>query len=436
LTAGSHGDPAEALAAAPSPRVVLVNHSDATGGAARAAYRLLTGLRQAGSEVAMVASESSTGDPSVAAPEGNLGRAWAALRAGLDRAPVRLLAPRAQALFSPAWLPDRLRRRLDAHDPDVIHLHWVTGGMVRVESLARLGRPIVWTLHDMWPFTGGCHYDDGCGRFEQACGRCPVLGSSSRPDLSRWVMRRKRRTLRSVPFTLVTPSRWMADAARRSSLLGARPVHVIPNGLDLDVFRPHERALARSLFGLDPDRRYLLFAGAGAGEPRKGLDLLLAALERLVHSRGTERPELLVLGGGPLPALPLPARALGVLRDDLSMVLALAAADAVVIPSREDNLPNVAVEAQACGRPCVGFAVGGVPEIVRHLETGWLARPADADDLAAGIAWVLEDQERWHALGTRGRHLAEATFDLRLVAKRHTDLYTELAGRQRRAGAA
>jgi glycosyltransferase involved in cell wall biosynthesis len=318
-----------------------------------------------------------------------------------------------------------------------VHLHWIAGGMLRIESLARLGRPLIWTMHDMWTFTGGCHYDEGCGRYVEACGRCPVLGSSRPWDLSRWVMRRKRRAWRGLPVTLVAPSRWLAEQAQAASLFRDRPVRVIPNGLDLDRFQPVDPGLARRLLGLPPERSYLLFGAFDpGGERRKGFGLLQAALQRLAESGWRDRLDLLVVGAtapaGPLD-LGLRTHFLGVLHDELSMALALAAADAVVVPSTQENLPNMAIEAFACGRPCIGFAVGGLPDIVEDGANGRLAPPLDTSELAAAIAWVLQDEERRRALGWAARQKAEQTFDLRLVARRYADLYAEVLDATRRS---
>jgi glycosyltransferase involved in cell wall biosynthesis len=359
------------------------------------------------------------------------------MRSSVDRLPLGLVMRGPRPMFSPAWLPERLAQRVRRSAPEVAHLHWISGGMLRIESLARLGRPLIWTMHDMWAFTGGCHYDEGCGRYVAACGRCPVLRSSRSWDLSSWVLGRKRRAWRGVPITLVAPSRWLAEQARASSLFRDRPVQVIPNGLDLDRFQPVDPGLARRLLGLPPERSYLLFGAFDpGGERRKGFGLLQAATQRLAASGWRDRLDLLVVGAAAparSPDLGLRAHFLGVLRDELSMALALAAADAVVVPSTQENLPNMAVEAFACGRPCAGFAVGGLPEIVDDGANGRLAPPFESGALAAAIAWVLEDEERRRALGQAARRKAEATYDLRLVARRHAELYAEVLDATRRS---
>jgi glycosyltransferase involved in cell wall biosynthesis len=418
--------------------VLLLSYSDGGGGAGRAAYRLLQGLRAQGVRARMAALDPVTGDPAVEGPQSRFDSLTGLLRSSLDRLPLGLVMRGPRPMFSPAWLPERQAHRVRRLAPDAVHLHWITGGMLRIESLARIGRPVVWTMHDMWAFTGGCHYDEGCGRYDAACGRCPVLGSSRQADLSSWVMRRKRRAWRGVPITLVAPSRWLAEKARAASLFRDRPVRVIPNGLDLDRFQPVDPGLARRLLGLPPERAYLLFGAFDpGGERRKGFGLLQAALQRLAESGWRDRLDLLVVGAS-APAAPLDlglrTHFLGLLRDELSMALALAAADAVAVPSTQDNLPNMAVEASACGRPCVGFAVGGLPEIVEDGASGRLAPPFETGELAAAIVWVLEDEERRRALGRAARLKAERTFDFRLVARRYAELYAEVLDVSRRSG--
>jgi glycosyltransferase involved in cell wall biosynthesis len=416
------------------PRVLLVNYSDGASGAGRAAHRLLRGLRGHGLNAHMLAVEAVSGDAAVRGLERRSQRLVQTIREPLDRLPLHLLRPGRAPVFSPAWVPDGLARRIAGLSPDLVHLHWIGGGMARIESLSRLDRPLVWTMHDMWPFTGGCHYDGGCGRHADACGRCPVLGSGRAWDLSRWVLNRKKRAWRGLPLTLVAPSRWLAERAKASRLFRDHPVRVIPNGLDLDLFQPIDRALARRLLGLPQDRLHVLFGAADpGGEVRKGFGLLRSALLSLAERGWRDRVDLLVAGPGPAgrgAELGLRARFLGRLQDEISMAVALAAADVVVVPSSQDNLPNMAVEALACGRPCVGFAVGGLPDIVDDGRNGRLAAPLDPEDLAAAIAWVLDDDGRRQSLGREARRKAEQTFDIGTVAQRYADLYAEVAGQR------
>jgi glycosyltransferase involved in cell wall biosynthesis len=234
-----------------------------------------------------------------------------------------------------------------------------------------------------------------------------------------------------LPLTLVAPSRWLAERAEASRLFRGHPVRVIPNGLDLDLFQPIERALARRLLGLPQDRLQVLFGIADpGGEARKGFGQLRSALLSLAERGWQDRVELLVAGPGRPGGgaeLGLRARFLGRLQDEISMAMALAAADVVVVPSSQDNLPNMAVEALACGRPCVGFAIGGLPDIIDDRRNGRLAAPLDPEDLAKAIAWVLDDDGRRQSLEREARRKAEQTFDVRVMAERYIELYREVA---------
>lgn len=407
-------------------RIAHVSYSDGRAGAYAAAYRLHRALVDAGADSQMLVAQATRGDARVRLAPTALGRLRARAALPLDRLPARLAgAPD----LSPGWAPAGLPARVAALAPDVVHLHWVNGAAA-VGDLRRLGRPIVWTLHDMWPFTGGCHYSGGCERFAEGCGRCPLLGARRWADLSRLTWARKARGWAGLPIALAAPSRWIAEQAARSALFAGLPVEVIHNGLDLGAFRPGDRAAARARLGLPADRPLLLFGGMRAdADPRKGYDLLVAALGRLAAQGWGERLALATFGSaGAAPAAGLRPHALGQIGDDATLAAAYAAADLFVAPSREDNLPNTVCEAMACGLPVAAFAVGGMPELVEHGASGYLARPLDPDDLAAGIAAILADDGRRVAMGARARRLAEQRLDAGRQAGRYLKLYGRLAG--------
>jgi glycosyltransferase involved in cell wall biosynthesis len=317
-------------------------------------------------------------------------------------------------------------RRVRELDPGIVNLHWVLDGFVSVEMVPRLGLPLVWTMHDMWPFTGGCDYSLGCERFTQACGACPVAGSKSPRDLSHWIWRRKRRCWSGLDLTVVAPSRWLAGCARRSSLFRDRRIEVIPYGIDTATFKPIDRTAARSLLSLPADARLVMF-GAHDETPRKGLRELAAALRALASEVDLEA---LVVGPSTLVEradLGFPVHARGPFSDEVSMAAAYSAADVLVLPSRWDNLPLVGLEALACGTPVVGFAgESGIPDIVDHQGNGYLAGTGDLDDLARGVKWVTEDADRHQALQRAAREKAEREYPLDLCARRYERLFAEV----------
>ena len=269
------------------------------------------------------------------------------------------------------------------------------------------------------------------GRFANTpgCGRCPQLAGGADRDLSRRVWERRAAAFAKIPadrLTFVAPSRWLADEVRRSSLCGRFPTEVIPNPVDTDTFRPRDRAAAQDVLGVPADARVALFVADGLGNPRKGFDLLIGALE---HLRDVPNLFLLALGGGSA-AVPagVPHRAVGSVADDRFLSFAYSAADVFVIPTRADNLPNTILESMACGTPCVGFAVGGVPDMIRPGETGLLAEPFDVGELADAVRTVLQDDDLRVRMSADCRRAAEAEYPLSVQAGRYVDLYRRVTG--------
>lgn len=416
-------------------RVGMIGTSDLEGGAARAAYRLYRGLLASGMDVRFFVQDRTGTGKHVVGPETKVAKAFARLRPTLDELPMRLYSSRPRRTFSPAWVPSDVRLRVKEFRPDVVNLHWVCKGFVPVETLARLAGPLVWTLHDMWPFTGGCHYSYGCDRYMQACGQCPQLGSRMEFDLSRWVWRRKARAWGRADLTVVAPSRWMADCAARSSLLRGRRVEVIPYGIDTGVYRPIDGRAARQVMGLPLDRKLVLFSALKAtDDPRKGITYAYGALRELRGARQAGGVELVIVGApgpGEQGDLGLPTHYLGTLGDDIALAVAYSAADVFVAPSIEDNLPNTVLESLACGTPCVAFDIGGMPDMIVHGENGYLAQPYDVSDLARGIAWVLEDRERHDRLSSQARKKVEVEFALAKQARRYQAAFEDAVNKAR-----
>ncbi|ACL64003.1 glycosyl transferase group 1 [Anaeromyxobacter dehalogenans 2CP-1] len=425
-------------------RVVHVSTSDSQGGAARAALRLHRGLRDAGVDSSMLVRERFLNEPEIVRLRGRAARLLGSGGAVAERVTGRLYPHHAPVMFGASWVPDLVAREVRALRPDVVNVHWVGAGFVTPESIGRLARrgPLVWTLHDTYPFTGGCHYFGDCEAYAARCGACPALGSRAALDLSRVGWLRKWRALRRAPLVAVAPSRWMADAARRSSLLRDAHVEVIPNSIDTDVFRPIERSEARRALGLPLDRRMLLFAAAsGANDPKKGFQHLAAAA-RILAANGGLPLELVVAGTPPAGARPdcgVPVRWLGVIGDDRALAAWNAAVDVAVVPSVQENLANTVLEALAAGTPAVAFRVGGMPDMIEDRVSGALAEPFDPRALADAIRWVVEDRSRHLELSAAARRRAESEYALAVQARRYRALYEDLlrsGGRSARTASA
>jgi glycosyltransferase involved in cell wall biosynthesis len=410
-------------------RTLILNSMDLQGGAAIATYRLFQALGRAGADVSMVVQQKSGDDPNVWGPATQVDRALAWVRPRLDQMPLRLYPARKPVLFSPAVVPGVRGHLLGASSPDLVHASWITGGFLRPEALASLGKPVVWTLHDMWPFTGGCHYAGECRAYEAACGACPELGSSKSRDLSRRVWRRKERAWQDMALTVVTPSRWLAQCARASSLFRDKRVEVIPNCIDTDVYKPADRRLSREILGLPSDRALvLLLAERALSDLRKGHQHLVAAM-RLVGGQRPDLPVEVVIVGESRPRDPIdlgvPVHYLGKLSDDAAKVLAYSAADIVVTPSTQENLSNAVMESLSCGTPVVAFDIGGMPDLIVHRASGYLAIPLSNDDLAAGIIWMIEDADRRAMCGREAREHVRQNYGFTRVALAHMALYQE-----------
>ncbi|NDY42303.1 glycosyltransferase [Dissulfurirhabdus thermomarina] len=413
-----------------------LNYSDLSGGAARAAYRIHHALLKHGLRSRLCVDHANSNEPSVCGPLGTWRKTLAALRPRVGALATGILRTGNPVLHSPAILPSRWPDRINSGDADVVHLHWICGEMLSIPDLARIRKPIVWTLHDMWAFCGAEHYTEDC-RWREGYRRGNRPPHESGFDLNRWTWRRKRTHWRR-PLHIATPSRWLADCVRESALMHGWPVTVVPNPIDIDRWRPLDQAMARSLLGLPADTPLVLFGSMDGGrDPRKGFDLLLDALAHL-HEK-MEKLHLVVFGQ-PAPDRPpepgFPVHYIGHLHDDISLCLLYNAADVLVIPSRQDNLPNTGVESLACGTPVVAFDTCGLPDIVEHKRTGYLARAFDTEDLAEGISWVLVDRERHRMLRTHARAAAVSRFSEKVIIPRYIDWYKQAQEEQGRHGAA
>ena len=417
-------------------KIVHVNTFDIHGGAARSAYRLHQGLRAIGEDSTMFVRLAYGDDPSVVEMRSS--------RDILDRLRRRIRRERIERDFqtyrstrppglepfhdsrSIAWF-DFLR---DLPKCDILNLHWVANSFLDYESFFTkipAATQVVWTLHDMNAFTGGCHYDAGCGRFTDSCGRCPQLGSNDREDLSKRIWQRKEKALSQLDSSrlqFVTPSRWLGEELGRSSLAGRFPRSVIPYGLDLNDFAPRDRAACRDILGLPLDAKVLLFVADGLNNERKGFALLTAALAALPRD---EAYAILSVGGSkPDIAVDVPWIHVRTVNNDRHLSVLYSAADVFIIPSLEDNLPNTVLEAMACGTPVLGSAIGGIPDMVRPGVTGMLVPPKDVAALASAIVQLLRNPEQLREMGLNCRRIALEEYSLEMQAHRYSRLYAQL----------
>ena len=401
--------------------------SDLAGGAARAAYRLHRGLIANGVNSHLFVQYKSSDDYDVYGPRGNIYRALSLIRPTIDHIPKLLFSRVSKTFIHLQWLPNHLIHKIKTLKPDLIHLHWICRGFINISSLSRIKIPIVWTLHDNWPFTGGCHYTDGCNRYTHSCGNCPILGSNKQWDLSRWTWKRKLKAWKNIKFQLIAPCRWMKAQATESSLFKNTHCKIISNGIDTERFKPIDQKFSRKLLKLPYNKTLVLFGAMDAmNDSRKGFQYLLPALQLLAANDQEKSIELVVFGAESTSLktlIDLNIHYIGTLRDDISIALVYAACDVFVAPSREDNLPNTVVEAMSCGIPCVAFSVGGLTDLIVHKNTGYLAKPYSIQDLAKGINWIIANRERKAILSANARRRAVTNFDIHRIVDLHLELY-------------
>lgn len=285
---------------------------------------------------------------------------------------------------------------------------------------------MVWTLHDMWAFCGAEHYIPE-EKYNYKYSRENRTYKSSYFDINHWSWKRKKKHW-NKSIQIITPSRWMKELTGSSDIMSNWPIEVISNTIDTEYWKPIQKSVARELLGFKPNRPLILFgAVGGTSDPRKGFDLLREALHKI---KGNERnPALLIIGekgDGIEKRNGFDTYSLGHFYDDLSLKLIYNVADIVLIPSRQDNLPNFGVEALACGVPVVAFDTCGLPDIVKHRENGWLATAFDADSFAEGILWILEDEERKKVLSSNARKYAVLNYSSEVVSNKHMQLYQKV----------
>ena len=395
-------------------KIVILNTSERTGGAAVAAGRLGKALRQAGIQVDKLIRENTW-----------LNR----FRFYWERLIIFLCNHlNRKNLFAVSIANTGMD--LSGHplvkDADIIHLHWINQGFLSlkdIEELVKLNKPIVWTMHDMWPCTGICHHARDCEKFQTICESCFFLKSKGK-DLSTSVFDKKLSLYKEANITFVGCSRWLSGKAKKSYLLRDKTVLSIPNPIDTEVYHPMDQDMTRELLGLPSGKRLLLFGALNVTDKRKGIDYLIEALRKIEK----QDVELVVFGQAKddiRGLFPVPIHSMGYLSDESKIVALYNAVDMFITSSLEENLPNTIMESMACGTPCVGFEIGGIPEMIDHKINGYVASYKDASDLANGIRWVLEHEDQ-QALSDACVKKVQENYTEEVVAKQYMALYKRL----------
>jgi glycosyltransferase involved in cell wall biosynthesis len=406
-------------------KIYHFNYASNQGGAARAAHRIHQALLEIDLESKLFVNKLDMQSTNVFGPSGAIEKGVVQMRPKIADSILKLLrtgnsVKHSVALFSSRWL-----NFINNSDADIIHLHWINREMLSISDIGRIKKPVVWTLHDMWPFCGAEHLSHD-HRWETGYGNLNRPDHEHGLDLNRWVFNRKVRHWKT-PMQIVTPSNWLTQCAGSSYLMHKWSISTIPNCLDTEVWKPANKKAARDLLGLPQDVPIVLFGSYGANNSyNKGFDLLKEAIKEL-QDRSMEF-HLAVFGNASqndLSIFEFPVHYFGHLHDDISLRALYSAADALIIPSRQEAFGQVASEAQACGTAVVAFATTGLNDVVEHKKTGYLAKPFNVNDLAVGIIWSVasDNQEK---LSRNAVIKSRASFSSKTVAKQYKTLYKKV----------
>ena len=414
-------------------RILIVNTSERTGGAAIAAGRLTEALKSHGIKAKMLVRDKQTDRISTVA----LGGGWKQVRKFVwERVVIWINSHyRRERLFSVdiANTGNDITRLPEFKEADLIHLHWINQGMLSLKVIRKIlasGKPVVWTMHDMWPCTGICHHARTCTAFHSECGACPMIYSQKRKDLSTRIFRQKQRLYASGGIHFVTCSHWLEGMAKQSALLANQPVSVIPNPISTTLFHPMKHTEARRKLALPTEGKLILFGSVKLTDKRKGIDYMVEACRLLAKQHPALKEQLALVAVGMhaaelQPLVPFKVHNMGYVREEHQLAEIYNAADLYVIPSLDENLPNTIMEAMACGTPCVGFPTGGIPEMIDHLKNGYLTKEHSAEQLAEGI-YTLLTTPAYESLSHEAVAKVNACYSERSVANQYGQLYAKL----------
>lgn len=416
-------------------KVLLISKAKGGGGAAIAAYRLLLALQKQGVDAKMLVQADGYEE------EGIFSTSHSAFKRGLNFlrfVQERLIfltkenSPAVRFLFSLANTGEDLTKNPNFLDADVIHLHWINAGFLSLRTLKKIlksGKPVVWTFHDEWPYTGGCHLALDCREFTRSCGMCPYLKRPGVKDLSSRIWNRKERLFRNAEFNVIAPSKWLQSRIEASSLLGSFNLRHIPNVVDTNVFRPVDKEEAARRLGLKPETRYILFGAPSMKSIFKGFEFFREAVHLIHKELGNDTGIEILLFGKSYDNMdnvfPFKTRHAGMVQKEEQMVDLYSVADVYVNPSLQESFGFTVLESMLCGTPVVGFGIGAFTEIINHKENGYLALTKSTEDLAEGMKWIFTSADT-DMVSERARTSVLERFPEEDAATAHISLYKSI----------
>ena len=417
-------------------RVLIINTSERIGGAAIAANRLMDALRNNGIQAKMLVRDKQTENITVIGLKKSLWSIWQFVWERIVIWKANHFKQHNLFAVDIANTGTDITTYPEFKEADIIHLHWVNQGMLSLKDLKKIlqsGKPIVWTMHDMWPCTGICHHARECDKYHKECHHCPYLyNGGAKKDLSHQTFKKKKELYQLSPITFITCSQWLKERAGQSALLEQHPIVHIPNPIKTNLFTPRNKVEARQKCNLPTDKKLILFGSVKITDKRKGIDYFIESCKILAE----KHPELVnnlgvaVYGkeSEQLKSLvPFQVYALDYISNEKELVNVYNAVDLYVTPSLEENLPNTIMEAMACGIPCVGFNVGGIPEMIDHLHNGYVAEYKSAEDFANGIHWTLSESE-YQSLSEEARRKVTSSYSESTIAKKYIEVYNKIIG--------
>lgn len=417
-------------------KVIHLSTSDYNGGAAIAAKRIVTAQRLFSDldSKLLVQTKKYNDNFIFSADTSTTKKILSNIRQVADELSIRLLSVQSRGRFTFPYFGQDISQNDLIKNADIINLHWINGGFLSLNSLVKLSqlnKPIVWTLHDMWAFTGGCHYNSDCFKFQTQCFDCPSLLFKSENDLSYKIFNGKKKIFADLKPTIVTCSKWLAKEASQSALLNDKKVIVIPNSIDLNVYTPINKIESRQKINLPIDKKLILIGAMNLKDYRKGFNYLVLALNLLADSNKeiSDKFEMVVFGKldkNVTNQIPLKINQLGKLKNEEEIVMAYNAADIYVAPSLQDNLPNTIMEAMACGVPVVAFNVGGIPDLIDDGVNGILVELKSSEDLAKAIEKILLNENLSKKFSIAARQKILNDFDQKIVAAKYYELYKSI----------
>lgn len=413
-------------------RVLIINTSERMGGAAIAANRLMEALKNNGIKAKMLVRDKQTDQISVVGMKKSWWKIWQFIWERIVIWKANHFKKHNLFAVDIANTGTNITAMPEFTQADIIHLHWVNQGMLSLKDIRRIiesGKPIVWTLHDMWPFTGICHYAGNCENYTTHCHDCPLLYKGSRKDLSYQVFEKKKKLFEGANITFVACSRWLEAMAKKSALIKGQQITNIPNAINTNLFKPRDKQQAREKCHLPQDKKLLLFGSVKITDKRKGIDYLVAACNQIASQYPEFSKQLGVVVFGSqaeqyASLFPFPIYSMNYVSNEKELVDIYNAVDLYVTPSLQDNLPNTIVEAMACGIPCVGFNVGGIPQMIDHLHNGYVAEYQSSQDLANGIHWALTEGE-YESLSEEACRKAVSSYSEGNISKKYIDVYNK-----------